>query len=76
MSTYSGSGCASTPRRPHDPLGNVPDPREGPVGDLLENIVDRHSWRPAHLHFKIGADQYKPLTTQLYFADDPYLESD
>ena len=51
-------------------------PREGPVGDLLENILGRHSWRPAHLHFKIGADGYKPLTTQLYFASDPYLDSD
>jgi catechol 1,2-dioxygenase len=51
-------------------------PREGPVGDLLENILGRHSWRPAHLHFKIGADGYQPLTTQLYFAGDPYLDSD
>jgi Dioxygenase len=31
------------------------------VGDLLENILGRHSWRPAHLHFKIGADGYQPL---------------
>jgi catechol 1,2-dioxygenase len=51
-------------------------PREGPVGDLLENILGRHSWRPAHLHFKIDADGYQPLTTQLYFAGDPYLDSD
>jgi Dioxygenase len=46
------------------------------VGDLLENILGRHSWRPAHLHFKIDADGYQPLTTQLYFAGDPYLDSD
>jgi catechol 1,2-dioxygenase len=51
-------------------------PREGPVGDLLENILGRHSWRPAHLHFKISAGRHKPLTTQLYFAGDPYLGSD
>ena len=51
-------------------------PREGPVGDLLENVLGRHSWRPAHLHFKIDADGYQPLTTQLYFAGDPYLDSD
>lgn len=51
-------------------------PREGPVGDLLENILGRHSWRPAHVHFKIDADGYKPLTTQLCFAGDPYLDSD
>jgi catechol 1,2-dioxygenase len=51
-------------------------PREGPVGDLLENILGRHAWRPAHLHFKITAGGHKPLTTQLYFAGDPYLDSD
>ena len=51
-------------------------PREGPVGELLENILGRHSWRPAHLHFKIDADGYQPLTTQLYFAGNPYLASD
>ena len=32
--------------------------------------------RPAHMHFTIGADGYKPLTTELYFAGDPYLDSD
>jgi catechol 1,2-dioxygenase len=46
------------------------------VGDLLENVLGRHSWRPTHLHFKIGADGYQPLITQLYFAGDPYLDSD
>jgi catechol 1,2-dioxygenase len=50
--------------------------REGPVGDLLENILGRHSWRPAHLHFKISASAHKPLTTQLYFAGDLHLDSD
>ncbi len=33
-------------------------------------------FRPAHLHFKVYACMYVPLTTQLYFADDPYLGSD
>jgi catechol 1,2-dioxygenase len=51
-------------------------PREGPVGDLLENILDRHSWRAAHLHVKIDAAGYHPLSTHLYFPDDPYLDSD
>lgn len=51
-------------------------PREGPVGDLLENILGRHAWRPAHLHFKIDADGYTPLATQLFFANDPYVDSD
>lgn len=32
--------------------------------------------RPAHIHFKITASGGRPLTTQLYFAGDPNLESD
>jgi catechol 1,2-dioxygenase len=30
-------------------------------------------YRPAHIHFKVSADGAAPLTTQLYFAGDPYL---
>jgi chlorocatechol 1,2-dioxygenase len=30
-------------------------PRKGPVGAMLE-AMDRHSWRPAHVHFKVRAD--------------------
>jgi len=29
--------------------------------------------RPRHLHLKASADGFTPLTTQLYFAGDPYL---
>jgi protocatechuate 3,4-dioxygenase beta subunit len=32
--------------------------------------------RPAHLHVKIVVDEVERLTTQLYFAGDPYLECD
>jgi catechol 1,2-dioxygenase len=31
------------------------------------------SMRPAHIHFTITKPGYAPLTTQLYFAGDPYL---
>jgi catechol 1,2-dioxygenase len=51
-------------------------PSDGPVGDLLNHKLGRHSWRPAHLHVLITADGYVPLTTQLYFDGDPYLDSD
>ena len=34
------------------------------------------SKRPAHIHYKVTADGYKPLTTQLYFKGDPWLERD
>ena len=32
--------------------------------------------RPAHVHFKVVAEGYKPLTTQLYFKNDPYNKAD
>lgn len=48
---------------------------DGPVGRLLR-AVGRHAWRPAHIHYRISADGYRTLTTMVYFADDPYLESD
>jgi len=34
------------------------------------------SKRPAHIHYKVTAEGYKPLTTQLYFKGDPWLERD
>lgn len=30
-------------------------------------------YRPAHIHFMVSRPGNKPLTTQLYFAGDPYL---
>jgi len=33
-------------------------------------------WRPAHLHLKVTGPGCAPLTTQLYFADDPHNEGD
>ena len=32
--------------------------------------------RPAHIHFVVSADGHRPLTTQLYFEGDPYLDKD
>lgn len=34
------------------------------------------SKRPAHIHYKIGAEGAKNLTTQLYFEGDAFLERD
>lgn len=33
-------------------------------------------YRPAHIHVKLFAPGHRPLTTQLYFEGDPYLEGD
>jgi protocatechuate 3,4-dioxygenase beta subunit len=50
-------------------------PTEGPVGRYLE-AMGQHPWRPAHIHFKVTADGHQPLTTQVFFEDDPYLDND
>jgi catechol 1,2-dioxygenase len=32
--------------------------------------------RPAHIHFKVQVPGHRELTTQVYFADDPWLDCD
>jgi catechol 1,2-dioxygenase len=50
-------------------------PTDGPVGRYLE-MVGQHPWRPAHIHAKVEAGGHEPLTTQVFFPGDPYLEND
>ena len=50
-------------------------PDDGPVGRLLE-LVGRHPWRPAHIHFLVTAPGYDPLTTHVFDRDSAYLDSD
>ena len=50
-------------------------PTDGPVGDLLR-AMDRHAWRPSHLHFIVTAPGYRPLVTEVFAEDDPYLDQD
>jgi chlorocatechol 1,2-dioxygenase len=50
-------------------------PHKGPVGAMLE-AMGRHSWRPAHVHFKVRADGFHTLTTQAYFEGGDYVDSD
>jgi protocatechuate 3,4-dioxygenase beta subunit len=50
-------------------------PTDGPVGDMLA-ATRRHPWRPAHVHFKVTAPGYQPLTTHLFDDVDEYLDSD
>jgi hydroxyquinol 1,2-dioxygenase len=52
-----------------------PVPHDGPVGEMLE-VQGRHPWRPAHVHFMIGAADCEPLVTHVFVAGDPYLDSD
>lgn len=50
-------------------------PYDGPVGDLLR-AGGRHAWRPAHFHFIVSAENHRPLTTEVFFADDQYIDED
>lgn len=38
--------------------------------------IGANLWRPAHIHYSVVANGYKPLVTQLYFKGDPYNEKD
>ncbi len=51
----------------------VPD--DGPVGELLR-ATGRHPWRPSHFHFIVTAEGYESLITELFPADDKYLDED
>lgn len=50
-------------------------PTDGPVGTLL-NATGRHPWRPSHLHYIVKAEGYRPLVTEVFPDDDPYLDQD
>jgi catechol 1,2-dioxygenase len=50
-------------------------PHDGPTGAVLE-ATGRHPWRPAHVHFRLSHPGYEALTTQLFVADDPWIDSD
>jgi hydroxyquinol 1,2-dioxygenase len=52
-----------------------PIPTDGPVGALLL-ATERHPYRPAHIHFIVAAPGHVPLTTHLFVADSPYIDSD
>jgi hydroxyquinol 1,2-dioxygenase len=46
-----------------------------PVGALLA-AAKRHPYRPAHIHFLVTAPGHRPLTTHLFVAGSPYIDSD
>ena len=52
-----------------------PVPDDGPVGVMLRKM-GRHPNRPGHIHMKVYAPGHQPVTTHLFVADSPYLESD
>lgn len=52
-----------------------PIPWDGPAGKLLQ-LLDRHPYRPAHIHFIVSACGYRTLTTQIFDRDDKYCLDD
>lgn len=56
------------------PLGYM-IPLDGPVGDMIR-AQRRHGYRPAHIHFMIGAPGYRELVTALYLRKDDHIDSD
>jgi hydroxyquinol 1,2-dioxygenase len=52
-----------------------PVPTDGPVGAMLR-AMKRHPYRPGHIHMIVSADGYEPVTTHLFVARSPYIDSD
>ena len=51
-------------------------PNTGPTGKLLEEYLDYHSWRPAHMHYWVHADGLRDIVTQGYFEGGDYVDDD
>ena len=56
------------------PLGYM-IPMDGPVGEMVL-AQKRHGYRPAHIHFLIGAPGCREAVTALYVAPDDHIDSD
>ncbi|KAF1842853.1 aromatic compound dioxygenase [Cucurbitaria berberidis CBS 394.84] len=52
-----------------------PIPFDGPAGKVLQ-ALDRHPFRPAHIHFLITAPGYKPIVTQIFDRKSKYIDDD
>ncbi|KAJ6085344.1 Intradiol ring-cleavage dioxygenase [Penicillium canescens] len=52
-----------------------PIPHDGPVGKLL-SVLNRHPYRPSHIHFMFKKEGFDRLITALYLRGDPFESSD
>ena len=50
-------------------------PMDGPVGALIGKTAISH-YRPAHVHFLVEANGYKPLTTHIFEEGADYIDND
>lgn len=80
-----GSGMAARARIRTDDQGRYwfwsirpsfyPVPVDGPVGRMLGGM-GRHPNRPGHIHMMVSAPGHVRVTTHLFVAGSPYIESD
>ncbi|VVT58925.1 uncharacterized protein SAPINGB_P006453 [Magnusiomyces paraingens] len=54
---------------------NYPIPYDGPAGDLLQ-LMDRHPFRPSHIHWRVTKPGFRSLITQIYDSDCEYVKND
>jgi len=52
-----------------------PIPDDGPAGKFL-TMLDRHPYRPGHIHFVVSAAEHRTLTTQIFDDRDEYIAKD
>ena len=52
-----------------------PIPFDHSAGKLLK-LMDRHPYRPAHIHFNVMAAGHKSLVTQVFDRESDYLKDD
>lgn len=51
-------------------------PLDGPVWNDLVQPAGRDGWRAAHVHMIVSAPGHRTLVTELFDAQDPYLDTD
>lgn len=51
-------------------------PTDGPVWHQLVQPAGRSAWRPAHFHLIVAAPGHRTLVTELFDAEDPWLDRD
>ena len=51
-------------------------PLDGPVWKELVQPAGRDGWRAAHVHMIVSAPGHRTLVTELFDAEDPYLDTD
>ncbi|WOK35816.1 intradiol ring-cleavage dioxygenase [Sphingomonas sp. C3-2] len=54
---------------------SYPIPFDGPAGDLLQ-LMGRHPYRPAHIHYIVRAPGCRTLVTQIFDRTDKYNADD